>query len=329
MMQAAKLWHGYDLAARNRILFCFTASRRSLRQRKVSPVVVVVPDVFIHEAFQMLLVQNNHMIEQVAAAVADPALGNTVLPRTSEAGPLGLNAEALDGLDHLRIEAGTAIKDQIAWCRVVRERLAQLLNHPGARRVLGHVAMQDAPPVMCNDEEAIEDSEGERRHGEEVHRRNRLAMVVQECHPPLCRFGISGSPLHPTQDSALRNIEAEHFEFSVNAGRTPGRIFGNHAEDELAQFLGNAFSSCTDATPREPRPIQLEPRPVPANNGLRLNKDQCPLPSRPQSPQDYPEQFVWSGKSRLGVPVIQDAELLTQRQVFQEQVAARMGGSNE
>jgi hypothetical protein len=71
-----------------------------------------VPDVIIHEALQMALIEHDHMVEQVPAAVADPTLDNAVLPRTSEAGPLGLDAEALHGIDHPRIETGTAIKDQ-------------------------------------------------------------------------------------------------------------------------------------------------------------------------------------------------------------------------
>ena len=51
----------------------------------------------------MPFVENDHMVEQIPAAVADPALCNTVLPRASEVGPLWLDAEALHGIDHLRI----------------------------------------------------------------------------------------------------------------------------------------------------------------------------------------------------------------------------------
>ena len=76
MMQTTEPWHGYNFAVCNWILFRFTASRRSFRQGKMSAVLVVVADVIIHKAFQMLLVQNNHMVEQVAAAVADETLGH-------------------------------------------------------------------------------------------------------------------------------------------------------------------------------------------------------------------------------------------------------------
>ena len=110
----------------------FTACRRSLRQGKVSPVVVIITDVIIHQALQMALIEHDHMVQQVPAAVADPAFRDTILPRTSETGPFGLDAEALYGFDHLRIEAGTAIKDQVAGCGIIRKCLTQLLNDPGA-----------------------------------------------------------------------------------------------------------------------------------------------------------------------------------------------------
>jgi hypothetical protein len=39
--------------------------------------------------------------------------------------------------------------------------------------------MKDAPPVMRDHEKAVKHAEGERRHGEEIHRGNGIAMVVQ------------------------------------------------------------------------------------------------------------------------------------------------------
>jgi hypothetical protein len=44
----------------------------------------------------------------------------------------------------------------------------------------GDIAVQDAPSVMRNHEEAVEHPKRERRHGEEVHRSNRFSVVTQE-----------------------------------------------------------------------------------------------------------------------------------------------------
>src|SRR5271156_111532 len=110
------------------------------------------------------------MVKQIPAAVANPTLGNTVLPRTLETGPLGLNAKALHGVDDFLIETRVAIKDQVAGRRVVGDCLAQLLNNPGAARMLGHVAMKDTSSIMRDDEEAIQRAERQRGHGKEIHR---------------------------------------------------------------------------------------------------------------------------------------------------------------
>jgi hypothetical protein len=62
---------------------------------------MVRADVLTHEAFQMALIEHDYMIEQVPAAVTDPAVDNTVLPRTLKAGLLGLDAQCLDRVDYL------------------------------------------------------------------------------------------------------------------------------------------------------------------------------------------------------------------------------------
>ena len=103
----------------------------------------------------MTLIENDHMVKQIPTAVTDPAFSNTILPRTSEAGSFRLNAEALQRVDHFGVELRAAIKNQVFGSRVVGECLAQLLDHPGATRMLRHVEVKDSPPVMRNDEKAI------------------------------------------------------------------------------------------------------------------------------------------------------------------------------
>ena len=152
------------------------------------------------------------------------------------------------------IEVGAAIKDQVLCCRVIGERIAQLLDDPGAGGIPGHVEVEDAPPVMRNDEEAVEHAEGERRHGEEIHGGNGLAVVAQKRSPSLCRLGIARGFAHPAQNSSLGDIESEHLQFTMNTRRAPGWVLGD-AEDQLADLLADAFSSGTSSMPREPSPI--------------------------------------------------------------------------
>src|ERR1035441_10673135 len=84
----------------------------------------------------------------------------------------------------------------------------------------------------------------------------------------------------------------------MNALRTPSSVFVDHAEDQRAQFPAHTFSPRWSPMPRKPGPIQLESRPMPANDRLWLHEDQCPAPAFPEPLQHDPEQFVGRGKSR-------------------------------
>ena len=117
---------------------------------------MVVADVLGHEAFEMPLVENNDMIEQVSSAVADEAFRDAVLPRTTEAGLLRLDAETLHRVDDLAAEIGCPVEDEVFGCRIIWKCLAKLLADPHTRRMPGHVAEQNTPPVMGDDEEAVD-----------------------------------------------------------------------------------------------------------------------------------------------------------------------------
>ena len=67
----------------------------------------------------------------------------------------------------------------------------------------GHIAVQNAPPVNRNDEEAIEYVKSERWHGEEVHRRDRLTVVAQKRRPSFCPVRASWN--FPIQRSTVRS----------------------------------------------------------------------------------------------------------------------------
>jgi hypothetical protein len=116
---------------------------------------MVVADVLTHQPFQMPLVKHNYMIKQVASAIANPAFGDAVLPRTSEADSFRLDAEARYGADNFTVEVRYPVEDQIAGGRIIRECFAKLLRDPLATWMTEHVAVEDASPAMRDDEEAV------------------------------------------------------------------------------------------------------------------------------------------------------------------------------
>jgi hypothetical protein len=92
------------------------------------------------------------------------------------------------------------------------------------------------PSVMGDHKEAVDHSKRERWYGEEVHRSNRFSVVAQKRRPPFCWLWVPGCLPHATQHGSLRDVEAEHLQFAMDARRAPGSVLGYHAEDELAQF---------------------------------------------------------------------------------------------
>jgi hypothetical protein len=207
-----------------------------------------------------------------------------------------------------------------------------LLNNPSADGMFGHIEVKDASTIVSNDKEGVKHAKGERRDGEEVHRCNCFTMIAQKHRPLFCRLKVPAPFLHPTQHRTLRKIEARHFQLTMNPRCTPSQVLGNHSEDQFAQFPVHAFSSCLGPMPREPRPVQLEPRSMPTNDSLWLDNDQRLLPSTPKPPQDCPEQSVRSLKSRLRTSFAQDRQPMPKRHVFQEQIPTRakeFGSRNE
>jgi N-acyl-D-aspartate/D-glutamate deacylase len=80
-------------------------------------VVVVVADVLGHQALKMAFVEDDDVIEQVSAAVADEAFGNAVLPRAAEAGPFGLDAvKAISVVTRFALRSGRR-QSGCAWRR--------------------------------------------------------------------------------------------------------------------------------------------------------------------------------------------------------------------
>jgi len=73
----------------------------------------------------------------------------------------------------------------------------------------------------------------------------------------------------------LRSLEVKHLQLTGNARRTPSRNFGGDSADEFAQFFADVFSSSAIPMPPEPRPIYPESCLVSANNGIRLNENEC------------------------------------------------------
>src|ERR1035437_1526386 len=114
-----------------------TSDRRAVRrslllQAEMRPVVMIVADVLGHQPFEMPFVEHNHVVEHVPAAATDEAFCHAILPWTSEAGFLLLDADALDRADDLAAEVHRTVEDQVFRLHVIRKLLPQSLAYPRA-----------------------------------------------------------------------------------------------------------------------------------------------------------------------------------------------------
>jgi len=119
--------------------------RSVLVQSKVRSIFVVIADVLGQEAFQMALVERDHVIKQITATASNPTFCNAVLLRTSEGSSRGHAAHSFYCLQHLESKLFISVKDEVFVRKLERKSLTQLPHNPIAGRMRRYIEMQDAP----------------------------------------------------------------------------------------------------------------------------------------------------------------------------------------
>jgi hypothetical protein len=84
MVQATESRKKLNLAFARRANFCRPTCGRALRESEMRPVLVIIEQVGRHQPFEMPLIQDDFVVQQVASATSHPAFRNTVLPRTAK-----------------------------------------------------------------------------------------------------------------------------------------------------------------------------------------------------------------------------------------------------
>src|SRR5260370_29529874 len=180
--------------------------------------------------------------------------------------------------------------------------------------------MKGLPAGVADDEKAVQNTKRERWDGEEIHRGNGLAMVSEERQPALHGIWISRSSLDPSRDTPFRELETQLEKFAVNARRSPGRILGNHTEDQGANLFADTLASSYSSDSRDPGPIQTKPRPMPVHDGSRSDQYERLRPPGPARFQRNPEQLVEGRQSTARSLRMQSQQLLTKSEVFKDKV---------
>ena len=235
MMESAKSWARHD-PTRSRT--GNSAGRCLLGKAKMRAVFVMVADVFREQPFKMVFIKSDDVIQQVAAAAANPALRDAILPWASEGSLNWTNAQKANSDRDFQPILSITIEDEEPRSRLKRKRLTQLLNDPEARGMVGDIEVQNTAAIVADDEKAVEHAEVDRGNSKEIHRGNSFLVVTQKGKPVLARPRILRRTFHPAGNGSFRDIKTEHEKFTVDAGSSPGSVLGHHLENQIANFLG-------------------------------------------------------------------------------------------
>jgi hypothetical protein len=126
-----------------------------------------------------------------------------------------------------------------------------------------------------------QDSEGEGRHGEEVHGRDDLAVIAKESRPELASVVGRGQALEIAGDGAFREVEAEFQKLTVNSGSAPAGILVRHSPDESSHLGIDLWPAQAPAGPRSKAPEQPKASPMPGDNRFWFDNNQGVAPCGP------------------------------------------------
>ena len=134
----------------------------------------------------------------------------------------------------------------------------------------------------------------------EVDRYHLADMVFQKGFPRL--VGRTPEPAQDARDSALGDVDAQHFQLAMDPGCAPQRIGGGHLLNQSAQFRGGSGATSTPALrPGKPGPEFAEPFALPTNDGVWLDIQQRMSPLGPHAAERDPKYPI-QGRQQWALP---------------------------
>ena len=222
----------------------------------------------------------------------------------------------------LLAKLGITIQDRVAVRTGFRKCFSQLLYYPGAGWVFRDVEMENLASIVFDDEETIQDSEREGRHGEEVHGRDYLAVIAQESSPEFaCLLGRRQAP-DVARNCAFRDVEAEFEKFTMNPRSAPGGILLHHPPDESSN-LGIELWPARGLWLRPEAPEQTKASAMPGDHGFWFDDNQDVAPCRPKAAEQSPKYSILDSQPRVRLFSLEYTQLLTEGKNLKGEVVAR------
>jgi hypothetical protein len=137
-------------------------------ERAVRPRSVEVLGPLREDPAQMLLAQRNQKIEAFSSNRADRPLADPVRLRNADGRLENLQVQTPDGFVEPERELGISVADREAIRMISGDSFPELLPSPISRRMPRHIAVEDPPSRVFDDDEDVENLECRGYDREEV-----------------------------------------------------------------------------------------------------------------------------------------------------------------
>ena len=144
---------------------------------------VVIGKIGSKQSLEVTLVQDDEVIEAVAADGADQAFDIGILPGRARGGEHLFDTEAVHTATEPDVIDVVAIAQEIPRGLVPGKCLEHLLCRPLARGVFGDVEVDDLAAFVSQHQEHVENTKGGGGDREKVDGHQILGMIVEECPP--------------------------------------------------------------------------------------------------------------------------------------------------
>ncbi|SHG19115.1 hypothetical protein SAMN05443248_0625 [Bradyrhizobium erythrophlei] len=200
---------------------------------------IVIYHVAEQQVTEVALAEYDNVVKAFPSDRTDQPFSISILPRGARRRRSIANAYRSESADKNLIISAVPVTNEIAGSLFPTACFRDLICDPFCGWMRCDAKPQNMSPAVPHDQQPIEQTKGDCRHDEHVHRSDPISVIAEECPPALGRR-IS-SPDHVLGHAGLSDIDAELEEFSMDPRRSPQRIGNAHLADKLAHLHRNSW----------------------------------------------------------------------------------------
>ena len=151
-------------------------------------------------------------------------------------------------------------------------------------------------------------------------------MIPEEGAPGLAALWALLPPAIPS-DRPVAHDDAELQQLPTDTLCAPKPVVARDLRDEILDFLGKARPS--DSPPRLPSPVQPPPLAVPTKHGFWADDEEVPPRRWPEAIDPDPQDSITLAESRSRIGAEGNPELVTQDEIFQNEIPPRSKAEDE